>query len=67
MENNVVHDYHIGNNLLLNNWTMCYDEEFTTATSIKNLINQCPIGDDIYYFVGAKSTNNSLLAYLGVH
>eukprot|EP01084_Bolivina_argentea_P173570 300646_1 len=64
-EQNVVHDYHIHNNLISQGWQNCYDTPYTEHTNIRTLITSCPIGDDYFYFIGAKSNNATPLAYIG--
>eukprot|EP01084_Bolivina_argentea_P296525 510705_1 len=62
--NNPVHAYNV-NNLINDGWTECYSASYETYFEISTLITNCPMGDDIYLFIGAMETETSLTAYVG--
>ncbi len=61
----VVHDYNI-TSLSSDGWIKCYFEPYSTYTTATALISNCPVGDDVYLFVGALQTSSSTTAYMGL-
>eukprot|EP01084_Bolivina_argentea_P071028 129184_1 len=60
----VVHDYNI-TSLSSDGWIKCYFEPYSTYTTATALISNCPVGDNIYLFVGALQTPSNTTAYMG--
>ena len=66
--NDVVHNWHLNTYLVNNGWTLCYDEGFYGPTDLHDVhLSGCPAGDDVYIFMGAKSSTFSNYAYIGAY
>ena len=64
----MVHNWHLNTYLVNNGWTLCYDEGIYGPEDFFDVHQSgCPVGDDVYIFMGAKSSTYSNYAYIGAY
>ena len=51
-------------NLTNDGWTRCYFKPFSISVNIEDFLNDCPMGDNYYLFIGATESSASTHAYL---
>ena len=60
----IVTNYSLSN-LINDGWTRCYFKPFSISVTIQDFLNDCPMGDNYFLFIGATESSISTEANLG--